>query len=132
MNNDEQPQPHGEANSLEVSVEDPSVTVSDKSSNYPLGETRFINLDFIDTADQVRTQFDPKNITELAESIRNFGQRVPLEVIQAENGRFLLVTGERRYRALKELGMKEASVLFIKEPESTIEKSFLQLTPHYS
>jgi ParB family transcriptional regulator, chromosome partitioning protein len=53
---------------------------------------------------QPRRHFDPTALQALADSIRQHGQRQPVGVQMQENGRWLLVFGERRYRACRLLG----------------------------
>jgi len=49
---------------------------------------------------QPRTEFNEDSITELGESLRRSGQIQPIEVREA-GGRYVLVDGERRWRAAK-------------------------------
>ena len=50
--------------------------------------------------DQPRTEFDPAAIARLAESLKAHGQIQPISVRWSEDmGRYLIVTGERRWRA---------------------------------
>jgi ParB/RepB/Spo0J family partition protein len=55
-------------------------------------------------SEQVRKRF-PK-IPELAESIRRNGVRQPIEVFRKADGRFQIISGERRYRAGKIAGLE--------------------------
>jgi ParB/RepB/Spo0J family partition protein len=48
---------------------------------------------------QPRSKFDDDSIQELAESIREIGIIQPITVRLSENGKYQLITGERRYRA---------------------------------
>jgi ParB family chromosome partitioning protein len=49
---------------------------------------------------QPRTEFDPEAIARLAESLRTHGQIQPISVRWSDDmGRYLIVTGERRWRA---------------------------------
>jgi ParB family chromosome partitioning protein len=54
---------------------------------------------------QPRKLFDEKSISELAESIKVYGQLEPV-VIADIAGKHYLVSGERRFRAVKYLGLK--------------------------
>lgn len=70
-------------------------------------ELSYIALNKIDpNPDQPRKEFDQATLDELAQSIKENGIIVPLTVIK-ENGRYILIAGERRYRAAKSLGLKE-------------------------
>ena len=53
---------------------------------------------------QPRKSFE--NIEELAESIKQDGLIQPIAVVKKENGRYMIVSGERRYRATKYAGLK--------------------------
>jgi ParB family transcriptional regulator, chromosome partitioning protein len=54
-------------------------------------------------AHQPRKHFDQKKLEELAETIRDRGVRQPIKV-RATNGRFEIVSGERRWRASRLAG----------------------------
>ena len=53
--------------------------------------------------DPARLKIDPEKVRELAESIREVGQREPI-LLRPLNGRFEVVAGDRRYLAHKFLG----------------------------
>lgn len=55
---------------------------------------------------QPRRHFDAEALQNLADSIRLHGQKQPIGVQMQENGRWLLVFGERRYRACQMLGQE--------------------------
>ncbi len=59
---------------------------------------------------QPRRHFDEAHIEELAESIRNKGVLLPLIVRRTEKG-YLLIAGERRWRAAQKAGLRELPVL---------------------
>jgi ParB family transcriptional regulator, chromosome partitioning protein len=56
---------------------------------------------------QPRTEFDEESIAELAESIREIGIIQPITVRALDNGKYQLITGERRFRAAKKIGLKK-------------------------
>ena len=61
-----------------------------------------IPLEKIDTNPfQPRAHFDEESLEELAVSIRSIGVIQPIIVRETENGRYQLITGERRLRAAK-------------------------------
>ncbi len=70
-------------------------------------------------AAQPRKNFDKAAITELADSIRVHGIIQPLIVIKEGND-FMIVAGERRYRAAKEAGLKEIPVIVKEFTESEL------------
>jgi ParB family transcriptional regulator, chromosome partitioning protein len=59
---------------------------------------------------QPRKRFEPTQLSELLDSIREHGIIQPLIVRQVQ-GKLELIAGERRWRASKELGLKEVPVI---------------------
>ncbi len=55
---------------------------------------------------QMRTRFEDGKIDELASTIKENGVFQPL-VVRPENGRYMLVAGERRLRAARKAGLEE-------------------------
>ena len=77
-----------------------------------------VELSFIvPNESQVRKSFDDNGIQELAESIQAGGLIQPIVVKALSNGNFLIIAGERRYRALKLLERKTALVRVIDADE---------------
>ncbi|MBQ2090470.1 MAG: ParB/RepB/Spo0J family partition protein [Bacteroidales bacterium] len=54
---------------------------------------------------QPRLSFDKEALEELAESIRTFGLIQPVTVRRQVNGKYQIISGERRYRACRLAGM---------------------------
>ncbi|HRI84152.1 MAG TPA: ParB/RepB/Spo0J family partition protein [Ignavibacteria bacterium] len=69
---------------------------------------------------QPREDFDEEKLNELAESIRLKGIIQPVTVRKTENG-FKLVSGERRLRAAKMLGLQKIPVYFYEAGDETDE-----------
>jgi ParB family transcriptional regulator, chromosome partitioning protein len=76
---------------------------------------------------QPRTEFDSTSLHELAESIREHGLIQPLIVNKAEDGRYTLIAGERRWRAAQMAGLSEVPVV-IKEatPQHMLELALIE------
>lgn len=55
---------------------------------------------------QPRTHFDEEALTELATSIRELGVISPITLRKNDNGTYLIIAGERRFRASKLVGLK--------------------------
>jgi ParB family transcriptional regulator, chromosome partitioning protein len=72
---------------------------------------------------QPRTEFDPKEIESLAESLKKDGLLQPVVVRPAGAGFYQLVAGERRWRAAKLAGLARVPVI-IREVE---DKKMLEL-----
>ncbi|SKA91483.1 chromosome segregation DNA-binding protein [Clostridium sp. USBA 49] len=56
--------------------------------------------------DQPRKNFDEEKIEQLAESIKEHGVVQPI-VLKRDNDTYIIVAGERRWRAAKSIGLKE-------------------------
>lgn len=56
---------------------------------------------------QPRRDFDLKALEELAESIKTHDIIQPITVVKLPNGKFSLISGERRFRAAKMAGLKD-------------------------
>ena len=70
------------------------------------GGIREIALDDIFAyTDQPRKYFDEESLNELADSIRQVGVLQPILVVSRES-RYMIVSGERRYRAAVQAGLK--------------------------
>lgn len=65
-----------------------------------------INLDDIyANPDQPRKNFDEAAMAELADSIREHGVITPIVLTKRDDGKFMIIAGERRYRAAKRAGL---------------------------
>ena len=64
----------------------------------------------IDAEFNSREHFDQTQLAAMAETIKLAGLVQPLDVRPAADGRFLLIAGERRYRAAKLAGLKKVPV----------------------
>ncbi|MGC9341714.1 MAG: ParB/RepB/Spo0J family partition protein [Bacteroidales bacterium] len=67
---------------------------------------------------QPRSKFDEVALEELADSIKQVGIIQPVTVRLTEDGTYQLITGERRYRAAKRLGLKTIPA-FVRLAEDT-------------
>lgn len=56
---------------------------------------------------QPRTEFDPKELEELAQSLRTYGLIQPITVRRLNDSQYQLISGERRLRASKLAGLAE-------------------------
>lgn len=61
--------------------------------------------------DQPRKQFDPTALSELADSIKEYGVLQPLVVRPLPDGSYQLVAGERRWRASRMAGLSSVPVV---------------------
>ncbi len=74
---------------------------------------------------QPRKNFKPERMANLISSIKRFGIKVPLVVEKIGPSSYLIEEGERRWRAAKELGLKEVPCL-VEEPKNAIDRLIQQ------
>ena len=68
--------------------------------------------DIVADSSQPRKNFDPESLEELADSIKEHGVLLPLVVVPAKDGNgYVIVAGERRYRASKMAGLKKVPAI---------------------
>lgn len=65
---------------------------------------------------QPRKEFDKDALSELADSIKELGVIQPITVKNLENGKFQLISGERRYRASKIAGLNSI-IAFVRDTD---------------
>ena len=81
-----------------------------------------VNVRDIDTnALQPRKQFDETSLGELAESIRVHGIVQPL-IVKQKGSRYMIIAGERRFRAARLAGLTEVPVLVTDYDEAQIHE----------
>ena len=74
-----------------------------------------ISINLIDiNKEQPRKHFDEDKLRELSESIAQHGIIQPLVLKPTDNGRYIIIAGERRYRAARMAGLKQVPAV-IKE-----------------
>lgn len=85
------------------------------------GDIKEINIDdIVRNENQPRKNFDKEKLNELAISIKEKGLIQPIIVSELKNGKYIIIVGERRWRAAKKAGLKTIPCI-IKE-YSEIEK----------
>lgn len=72
---------------------------------------------------QPRSSFDPLELDGLAASIREHGILQPLIVTQAEDGRYILIAGERRLEAARKAGLRTVPAIL----RQASDRQFLEL-----
>lgn len=76
------------------------------------GRVLKLDVDQIDVSPyQPRLLFDPEEIIQLANSIEESSQSTPITVRLKNNGRYELIGGERRFRAIKHLQWKTINAI---------------------
>jgi len=75
---------------------------------------------------QPRRIFDPEKINELAQSISEHGIFQPI-IVKAQKDGYMIVSGERRYRAAKQVGLKTIpSIIRAYDPGKVAEISLVE------
>ncbi len=74
------------------------------------GQKRFKMVDIevvVPNPTQPRTHFDDEEIERLSQSIKEFGVIEPVILTEKEGGKYMLIAGERRFRAAIRAGQRE-------------------------
>lgn len=80
--------------------------ITTQTGNNPTGVTE-IDMNLITpNPNQPRKNFDPEALDDLAASIKVHGVIQPIVLNKLDNGTYLIIAGERRYRASKVAGLK--------------------------
>lgn len=86
-----------------------------------------IELDKIITGEQPRKKFDEDKLQELADSISLYGVMTPITVSRHPEGSFMLMQGERRYRASLKAGLKTIPAVIDDEYKNNlVEKQLIE------
>ena len=76
---------------------------------------------------QPRKKFNDEQLNELAESIRHHGIIAPLVLMQQENERYIIIAGERRWRAAKLAGLEKVpAIIKILTPQQIQEIALVE------
>ncbi|MDC0909753.1 ParB/RepB/Spo0J family partition protein [Flavobacteriaceae bacterium] len=95
------------ANKKQVLGRGLSAMLSSKETDTIKSSVNEINVDEISVNPfQPRSNFNNTSLQELSISIKNIGIIQPITVRKIENNNYQLISGERRLRACKELGLK--------------------------
>ena len=89
------------------------LSAASKNISEEAAENRVITVpltEVVPNQDQPRKEFKEEAIHELADSIRQYGVLQPL-LVQKKDKYYVIVAGERRWRAAKEAGLKEVPVI---------------------
>lgn len=79
-----------------------------------------IPLDQIDSNDENENIFDVSNVEHLADIIKEEGFTTPIEVIEKSDGRYEIISGHRRYAAMKYLGADSIPCCISKGDEDSV------------
>ncbi len=82
-------------------------SATDDNAKEVVGNILELNInEIIPNAEQPRTNFEENKLQELAQSIKELGIIQPITVRKNDNGKYDLISGERRYRASKIAGLQ--------------------------
>lgn len=93
------------------------------------GEIYYLNInDIIPYKNQARKDMDEKSLDELAASIQNQGIIQPLQVIlsQESKGKFEVVSGERRFRAARKIGLPTVPCIILDRDRDADEIALIE------
>ena len=94
---------------LSALLKDPSTdikSIDDNNADNLIGNIIDLEIDTIEVnPHQPRTNFNEESLRELASSIKELGVIQPITVRKLSFGKFQLVSGERRFRASKLIGL---------------------------
>ncbi len=77
--------------------------------------------DIDNNLEQPRKQFDEQALNDLASSIKTHGIVQPL-IVKEKNGRYMIIAGERRFRAARLAGLTEVPVIVADYDEAQIHE----------
>ncbi len=106
---------------------EPSQRVSSYTESYK-GEYYNIELTkLIPFKNQSRKHFDLQSLEELASSIKAHGIRQPLTILpSAEEGKYEIISGERRWRAAKIAGLSRVPCIIIHDVDAAEEIALIE------
>lgn len=99
----------------------------DLNKNAKDDQIYMLNVDeIIPNPHQPRTNFD--SVPTLAESIKQDGQKEPIEVVfSKEQGKYVISDGERRWRAVKSLGLSQIRAFVLKDDVDLLHSAMVSM-----
>lgn len=90
--------------------------------------TKDIALAKIEVRSNIRTEFEEESIDDLAQSLEEEGQLQAITVyLNEDTMKYVVLAGERRYRAAKKLNWKTIRCTIVSEPETEERRVIIQL-----
>ena len=97
---------------------DSLIRSNNESENSKVGNLNEVFIsDIIPNDKQPRKNFDEESLTDLSESIKQHGIIQPLTIKDNNDGKYLIVAGERRWRAAQIAGLSKVPVRVIQANE---------------
>ena len=103
-------------------------SIQDKNADKVIGNIVELEIDNIEVNPfQPRTKFNEESLKELASSIKELGVIQPITVRKVEFNKYQLVSGERRFRAAKLIGLKTIpSYIRIANDQESLEMALVE------
>src|SRR5210317_1045707 len=103
-------------------------SISDKNADKVIGNIVELDIDNIEVNPfQPRTKFNEEALNELASSIKELGVIQPITVRKIEFNKYQLVSGERRFRAAKLVGLPTIpSYIRIANDQESLEMALVE------
>ena len=96
--------------------------IEEEKEGKPKNAVQTVDVHSIDTnREQPRKQFNEEALSELAASIKVHGIVQPL-IVKEKNGRYMIIAGERRFRAARMAGLTEVPVILADYDEEQIHE----------
>lgn len=116
---------------LSALLQDPSndiKSVKDNNADKVVGNIIELDIDAIEVNPfQPRTKFNEESLRELASSIKELGVIQPITVRKTGFNKYQMVSGERRYRASKSIGLKTIpSYIRIAKDQEMLEMALVE------
>ncbi len=106
---------------LDIGGEKSTPTVPQKELAKSLSSVVELELSKIDpNPQQPRTNFSDDSINELAQSIKSVGLIQPITVREDNYGRYTIISGERRFKASRVVGLESVPVYIRKAEDETL------------
>lgn len=101
-----------------ISMDDSNDALTSQNAPSSISE---VDVDLIHAnPSQPRHDFDEQALAELAESIRNIGIIQPITLRQEEDGTYMIIAGERRYRAAQLAGLMSVPAYIRRVSDDTV------------
>lgn len=101
-----------------ISMDNPNDALTTQNAPSSINE---VDVDLIHAnPSQPRHDFDEQALAELAESIRSIGIIQPITLRQEEDGSYMIIAGERRYRAALQAGLMSVPAYIRKVSDDTV------------
>ena len=103
-----------------------------RSNNKPdplskIDNSELFITDLMPNPNQPRKNFDFDLINDLADSIKEHGLIQPISVIDNKDGKYIIVAGERRWRASQVIGLKKVPVnILSSDDQNTFELALVE------